>query len=114
MWGWSMPGRRSIDNLPTGLVWTSNRTVVFRWGLSSNGSTPRYGGWNLDNIRCFTTDSWLPNMENGVVLLDDTDMNEERKRLLDSERVYVSPISHEYYNYEAIYTPETQTGREDL
>jgi len=105
--GWGLY-RYRIDDLPTGLVWTSNRTVVFRWGLSSNGSIPRYGGWNLDNIRCFTTDSWLPNVENNVVVL--TDEHDPH----DSHHPERATHFREQYNFSPILAPETQNNQERI
>lgn len=57
--GWGLY-RFRIDDLPENTVWTANKTVVFRWALDSGWGT-NLGGWNLDDIRCFTTDTYWPN-----------------------------------------------------
>ena len=61
--------RYRLDNLPAGIVWPSNHTIVFRWRMESDYSVTA-GGWNLDNIRCYTTSTWLPDMTDGVVVTD--------------------------------------------
>jgi hypothetical protein len=57
--------RYRIDNLPT-TVFGTNRTVVFRWRMYSNGSNV-YGGWNIDKLRFFSSSVWLSNVTHGAV-----------------------------------------------
>ncbi len=102
--------RYRIDDLPTGLVWTDNKTVVFRWVLDS-GNAPvnfLYGGWNLDDIRCFTTDVWLPNLENNVEVLTDEHDPHDRHRPRGVTRF------REQYNFSPLLPPETQNNQERI
>lgn len=57
--------RYRVDNLPS-TVFGTNRTVVFRWRMTSDGSIVR-GGWNIDRLRFFSTDTWLPNVTHGAI-----------------------------------------------
>ena len=57
--------RYRVDNLPA-TVFGSNRTVVFRWRMLSNGSGTQ-GGWNIDRLRFFSTDTYLSNVTHGPV-----------------------------------------------
>lgn len=59
-WGYY---RYRIDNLP---VFGSNRTVVFRWRMHSDGSGV-YGGWNIDKLRFFSSTVYLSNVTHGAV-----------------------------------------------
>ncbi len=61
--------RYRLDNLPAGFVWPANNTVLFRWRMTSDGSNTA-AGWNLDDIRCFTTETWLPDMFDGTAVVD--------------------------------------------
>jgi len=36
-----------------------SNTVIFRWRMLGDGIY-NYGGWNLDSIRCFSSDTWYP------------------------------------------------------
>lgn len=62
--------RYRIDWLPPGLVWGAEQTVLFRWRMLSDGDADTHGGWNLDYIRCFTTDQYLPDVFYGTPVID--------------------------------------------
>jgi prepilin-type N-terminal cleavage/methylation domain-containing protein len=57
--------RFRVDQLPS-TVFGPNRTVVFRWRMTSDGSIV-YGGWNIDRLRFFSTDVWLPDVVHGPI-----------------------------------------------
>jgi prepilin-type N-terminal cleavage/methylation domain-containing protein len=57
--------RYRVDNLPP-TVFGPNRTVVFRWRMTSDGSIVR-GGWNIDRLRFFSSDTWLSNVTHGAI-----------------------------------------------
>jgi prepilin-type N-terminal cleavage/methylation domain-containing protein len=59
-WGYY---RYRVDNLP---VFGSGRKVIFRWRMLSN-SANTYGGWNIDGLRFFTSDTWLSNVTHGAI-----------------------------------------------
>ncbi len=61
-WGYY---RFRVDNLPS-TVFGTNRTVVYRWRMMSDGSIVR-GGWNIDRLRFFSSDTWLPNVTHGAI-----------------------------------------------
>lgn len=64
--------RYRIDWLDPTIVWppSANQTVLFRWRMLSNGDSDTHGGWNLDYIRCYTTDQYLPDIFYGTPVLD--------------------------------------------
>ncbi len=57
--------RYRVDALPS-TVFGPNRTVVFRWRMTSDGSVTE-GGWNIDRLRFFSSDVWLPDVTHGPV-----------------------------------------------
>lgn len=107
--GWGLY-RYRIDNLDPVSVFTATQTVVFRWTLYSPGSSPTLGGWNLDNIRCFTTDSWLPNIENGVITMDGAE--DPHQLNPHNERTFAPSSSLEQYNFAPVITSDVQNTQE--
>ncbi len=104
--------RYRIDWLPPDLVWTDNKTVVFRWRMYSNGSSTA-GGWNLDNIECFTSEQVLPDMFNGSpVLLDYDDTETDDLHIVDPLLVRESYTTRRE-SVRALYAPGPQRLLED-
>lgn len=48
------------------LALVGSNTVIFRWRMAGDYSITE-GGWNMDSIRCFSSDTWFPEV---VVPLD--------------------------------------------
>lgn len=57
--------RYRVDQFPS-TVFGSNRTMVFRWRMHSDGSNV-YGGWNVDSLRFFSSDVYLSDVTHGPV-----------------------------------------------
>ncbi len=57
--------RYRVDEFPA-TVFGPNRTVVFRWRMTSDGSITT-GGWNIDRLRFFSSDVWLPDVTHGPI-----------------------------------------------
>ena len=101
--------RFRVDNQNgTPPVWTANKTIVFRWALlSDTTSSPLLGGWNLDDIKCFTTDTYYPNLVNGVVI-DNTD-DETYNDYFVENRTLPASTFHNINSYAPVFTDEQAT-----
>lgn len=98
--------RYRVDNLPS-TVFGANRTVVFRWRMQSGVSGQR-GGWNIDRLRFFSSDTWLSNVTHGAIngRYPGRVMPSEGDKPADGQLPSLSPL-YENPVFMPVYAPST-------